>query len=151
MFAINGFRFPCIIQIAAYLIGELMGSTEFEAFLFCLAKVPVLGIAFFIEYPVVNRCFARGEITDSIFRIRFVDSNIRSGVFPFFLQSQFIRIRLFRVKIGIGQRSPCRSRRHAIDNLDGGSFRTIHLVEYRRREGMSITCIYSGIIPHKVL
>ena len=119
MFAINGFHFPCIIQIAAYLIGKLMGSTELEAFLLCLAEVPVLGITFLIKYPLVSRCFARGEITDSIFRIRFVDSNIRSGIFPFFLQSQFIRIRLFRVKIGIGQRSPCRSRRHAIDNLDG--------------------------------
>lgn len=61
-----------------------MGSTELEAFFLCLAKVPVLGITFLIEYPLVNRCFARGEITDSIFRIRFVDSNIRSGVFPFF-------------------------------------------------------------------
>lgn len=60
-----------------------MGSTELEALFLCLAKVPVLGITFLIEYPFVSRCFARGEITDSIFRIRFVDSNIRSGVFPF--------------------------------------------------------------------
>lgn len=61
-----------------------MGSTELEAFFLCLAKVPVLGITFLIEYPFVSRCFARGEITDSILRVCLVNGNIRSSILPFF-------------------------------------------------------------------